>query len=81
MGYKRLAGALGPVGEHCLGPIWVPFGVPFDLGPFGAHVYLFGTHLGPFVFGPNVVPFGPSLLSPFGGAIGNYLKTNLLLDP
>ena len=33
MGYNRQAGALGLLGVHYLGPIWVPFGVPFCLGP------------------------------------------------
>ena len=63
---------LGPIWGpflFCLGPIWGPFGPiwgPFGalLGPFGAHLRPFGAH---WILGP----FGPSLLSPFGGAIGN----------
>ena len=56
----------GPFGSH-LGPLL--FGAHFRpiWNPFWAHLGPFGAH---FCLGPILGPFGPSLLSPFGGAIG-----------
>ena len=65
MGHKRGAGALGPMGVHDLGPIWVPFGVPVIWGPLGP---IWGPLL--FCLGPIGAHFGPIL---FGAHLGHIL--------
>ena len=76
MGYKRGVGPWDLLGAHDLGPIWGPFGVPVVWGPFGpiwapfrALLGPFGVHLDPFGAHWILGPFGPSLLSPFGGLL------------
>ena len=74
MGYKRQAGALGPIWgpfwAHlgpllfgaCLGPIWGPLGPIW--GPFGAHLGPFGPI---FVWGPFWALWALAAIPVWGG--------------